>query len=131
MDYNSDDETVLQFTAGRDHDTPLTFAVAIEQGGSGDDRVQANSSRMVLVANSTFVQDAGLTQEQQGLDFISASVNWLLNREQLIGIAPKVPTTLTFSLDDNAMRNLRWLILVLMPLIPAVIGAAVWWQRRA
>ena len=131
MDYNSDDETVLQFTAGRDHDTPLNFAVAIEQGGSGDDNVQANSSRMIVVANSTFVQDAGLTQEQQGLDFISACVNWLLNREQLIGIAPKVPTTLTFSLDDNAMRNLRWLILVLMPLVPAVIGTAVWWQRRA
>ena len=58
-------------------------------------------------------------------------MNWLLSREQLIGIAPKVPKTLTFSLDDNALRNLRWLILVLMPLIPAVVGVAVWWQRRA
>jgi hypothetical protein len=58
-------------------------------------------------------------------------VNWLLSREQLIGIAPKVPTTLTFSLDEAAMRNLRWLILVLMPLVPAVTGVAVWWQRRA
>jgi hypothetical protein len=26
---------------------------------------------------------------------------------------------------------LRWIILVMIPLIPAVIGAAVWWQRRA
>jgi hypothetical protein len=131
MDYNSDDENVLQFTPGRDHDTPLTFAVSIEKGGSEDDRVQANSSRMVVVANSTFIQDNALTQDQQGLDFMSASINWLLNREQLIGIAPKVPTTLTFSLDEGAMRNMRWLILVLMPLIPAVIGVAVWWQRRA
>ena len=55
------------------------------------------------------------------------SVNWLLSREQLIGIAPKVPQTLTFSLDENAMRNLRWLILVLLPLIPAVLGFGVWW----
>ena len=131
MDYTSDDETVLQFTQGRDHDTPLYFGVAIEKGGSGDEQVQANSSRMVLVANSTFAEDSALTQEQQGLDFVSGSVNWLLNREQLIGIAPKVPKTLTFNLDDNALSNLRWLILVLMPLIPAVLGAAVWWRRRA
>ena len=46
-------------------------------------------------------------------------------------IAPKVPRMLTFSLEENALRNLRWLILVLLPLIPAVLGFAVWWQRRA
>ncbi|MDQ3626352.1 MAG: hypothetical protein M3372_04410, partial [Verrucomicrobiota bacterium] len=127
----SEDETVLQYTPGRDHDAPLNIAASIEKGGSGDDRVQAASSRMVLVSNATFVQDNALTQDQQGLDFVSGSVNWLMNREQLIGIAPKVPTTLTFSLDENAMRNLRWVVLFLMPLIPAIIGLAVWWRRRA
>ncbi|HEX8280999.1 MAG TPA: GldG family protein [Chthoniobacterales bacterium] len=130
-EYNSADESLLQFTPGRDQDAPLIFAVAIEKGGAGDDRVQANSSRMVVVSNSTFIQDAALTQDQQGLDFISGSINWLLNREQLIGIAPKVTQTLTFTLDNKAMRNVRWLILVLLPLIPALVGTAVWWQRRA
>ena len=48
-DYNSDDDNVLQFTEGRDQDAPLHFAASIEKGGSGDDRVQANSSRMVVV----------------------------------------------------------------------------------
>ena len=131
VDYNSTDETVLQFTAGRDHDAPLNFAVSIEKGGSEDDRVQAHSSRLVAVSNATFVEDSALSQGQQGLDFVSGSMNWLLSREQLIGIAPKVTQTLTFNLDDNALRNLRWLILVLMPLLPALIGLAVWWQRRA
>ena len=130
-DYNSVDEELLQFTEGRDQDGPLHFAASIEKGGSSDDRVQANSSRMVVVANSTFIRDEALTQYQQALDFVSASANWLLSREQLIGIAPKIPQTLMFSLDDNAMRNLRWIVLVLMPLVPAVVGVAVWWQRRA
>ena len=131
MDYNSEDESVLQFTQGRDHDTPLNIAVSVEKGGSGDDRVETASSRLVVVSNSTFVQDNALTQDQQGLDFVSGSVNWLLSREQLIGIAPKVPTTLTFTLDESSMRNLRWLILFIMPLIPAVIGGVVWTRRRA
>ncbi|MBV9007784.1 MAG: GldG family protein [Verrucomicrobia bacterium] len=131
VDYNSDDPAKLQFDPKRDHGPPLNIAVSIEKGGSGDERVQANSSRIVVVSNALFVQDQALTQDQQALDFVSASINWLMSREQLIGIAPKVPKTLTFALDPNALRNLRWIVLILMPLIPALIGSAVWWKRRA
>jgi len=131
VDYSSDDPAKLQFEAGRDHGEPLIFGVSIEKGGSGDERVQVNAARMVVVGNSTFVQDNALTQDQQGLDFISGSLNWLMSREQLIGIAAKVPQPLTFSLEPNALRNLRWIILVLLPLVPALLGVAVWWKRRA
>jgi ABC-2 type transport system permease protein len=130
-DYNSNDQAKLQADAKRNPGTPLTIGLSIEKGGSADERVQVNSARMVVVSNATFIQDNALTQDQQALDFISGSVNWLLSREQLIGIAPKVPKTLTFSLNEDALRNLRWIILVLLPLVPAVIGGAVWWRRRA
>ena len=102
----------------------------LTQGGSADERVNVNSARMVVVSNGTFIQDNAVTQDQQALDFISAAANWCLSREQLIGIAPKVPKPLTFSLNEDALRNVRWIILVLMPLVPAIIGTAVWWQRR-
>mgnify|MGYP003694672561 CR=1 FL=1 len=64
-------------------DAPPTIGAAIEKGGSADERVQVNSSRLVVVSNATFVQDNAVTQDQQALDFISGSVNWLLSREQL------------------------------------------------
>jgi len=130
-DYTSTDEAKLQANAAQNSGTPLILGASIEKGGSADERVQTNSARMVVVTNSAFIQDSAITQEQQALDFMSGSINWLLSREQLIGIAPKVPKTLTFSLDDTAMRNLRWLILVFLPLIPAVLGFGVWWYRRA
>ena len=130
-DYLSQDQAKLQNDARSAGTTPLTIAVAIEKGGSADQRVNVNSSRMVVISNETFIQDNAVTQDQQALDFISAAANWLLSREQLIGIAPKVPKPLTFSLNEDALRNVRWIILVLMPLVPAVIGVAVWWQRRA
>src|SRR6266513_1102061 len=129
-DYNSDDQAKLQADANRNSGAPPMISAAIEKGGSADERVQVNSSRLVVVSNATFIQDKALTQDQQSLDFISGSVNWLLSREQLIGIAPKIPRPLTFTLDENGLRSLRWMILVLMPLIPAVIGSVVWWQRR-
>jgi ABC-type uncharacterized transport system len=131
VDYNSTNEAKLQFDPLRDHPAPLTIAASIEQGGSGDERVQMNSSRMIVVTNATFVQDNAITQGQQALDFTSASVNWLMNREQLIGIAPKIPKTLTFTLDQKALGNIRLLALILMPLVPALLGFVVWWQRRA
>ena len=130
-DYNSTDQAKLQADATKSGTAPLYVAASIEKGGSADARVQVNSARMVVVSNSTFVEDKALTQDQQGLDFISGAVNWLLSREQLIGIAPKVPKTLTFTFTADALRNLRWLILILIPLIPGVIGVAVWWKRRA
>jgi ABC-2 type transport system permease protein len=129
-DYNTDDQTKLQADAQRNSDAALTIAASIEKGGSADEHVQMNSARMVVVSNTTFIQDNVLAQGQQALDFISGSINWLLSREQLIGIAPKVPKTLTFTLDENALRGVRWIILVLIPLIFVVFGTAVWWQRR-
>src|SRR6266480_25454 len=129
-DYNTEDQAKMQADAKRDDKTPITIGAAIEKGGSADERVQLNSSRLVVVSNSTFVQDNAITQDQQGLDFMSGSVNWLLSREQLIGIAPKVSKPLTFSLNADALARLRWIVLIFMPLIPAVIGTVVWWQRR-
>src|SRR5881392_372873 len=129
-DYNTDNQAKFQADAKRDDKTPITIGAAIEKGGSADERVQLNSSRLVVVSNATFVQDNAITQDQQGLDFMSGSVNWLLSREQLIGIAPKVPKPLTFSLNEEALRRLRWILLVFIPLVPALIGTMVWWQRR-
>lgn len=130
-DYNTTDQNKLQNDAKNAGEAPLAIGALVEKGGSADERVQMNSSRMVVVSNATFVQDNALTQDQQALDFISACANWLLSREQLIGIAPKIPKTLTFNLDEASLRGFRWIVLVLIPLIFVVLGTVVWWQRRA
>ena len=129
-DYNTDNQAKLQTDAKQNSNVPLTIGAAVEKGGNADQRVQMNSPRLVVVSNATFVQDNAITQDQQGLDFISGAVNWLLSREQLIGIAPKIPKPLMFNLSEEALRRLRWIVLVFMPLVPAVIGTVVWWQRR-
>src|SRR5438552_3569751 len=128
-DYNSVNQAKFQADA-KAAGAPPTIGAAVERGASADERVQMNSSRLVVVSNTTFIQDNAVTQDQQALDFISGSVNWLLSREQLIGIAPKISRPLTFTLNEDALRNLRWIVLVGMPLIFALLGAAVWWQRR-
>ncbi|MFN2540866.1 MAG: Gldg family protein, partial [Chthoniobacterales bacterium] len=130
-DYNTNDQAKLQADAQKESGPPLIIGALVDKGGSADERVQVNSSRMAVVTNAAFVQDRALTQDQQALDFVSACVNWLLSREQLIGISPKVPQTLMFTLSDTGLRSVRWLVLLLIPLIPAVFGTVIWWQRRA
>src|SRR6266705_2681641 len=46
-DYNSNDQAKLQADAKKAGTAPLTIGVSIEKGGSADERVQMNSSRMV------------------------------------------------------------------------------------
>src|SRR5881227_3300715 len=60
-DYNTDNQAKFQADAKRDDKTPITIGAAIEKGGSADERVQLNSSRLVVVSNSTFVQDNAIT----------------------------------------------------------------------
>ena len=40
------------------------------------------------------------------------------------------PFTSDYKLNEDALRNLRWIVLIFMPLIPALIGTVIWWQRR-
>src|SRR5438477_37842 len=76
-DYNSDNQAKFQADA-KAAGAPPTIGAAVERGASADERVQMNSSRLVVVSNTTFIQDNAVTQDQQALDFISGSVNWLL-----------------------------------------------------
>src|SRR6266699_1422408 len=74
-DYNTDNQAKLEADAKQSSDTLLTIGAAVERGASADERVQVNSSRLIVVSNSTFIQDNAVTQDQQALDFISGSVN--------------------------------------------------------
>src|SRR6266404_1810480 len=51
-DYNTNDQAKLQADAKKAGTAPLTIGVSIEKGGSADERVQMNSSRMVVASNS-------------------------------------------------------------------------------
>src|SRR5438094_9594439 len=64
-DYNTDDQVKLQADA-KQSNASLTIGAAVEKGGSADQRVQVNSSRLVVVSNASFVQDNAITQDQQG-----------------------------------------------------------------
>jgi ABC-2 type transport system permease protein len=119
------------FHRGTDLPPPLSLGWALEKGTIEDQRVQVrSSSRLILIGNVDFIRDESLTRAAPDVDFLLLCVNWLTDREQLLGIAPKVPHTYMLDLAPGQMDRILFLAVVGIPLLVAILGTAVWAVRR-
>lgn len=118
----------VYFDTKKDHGPPLALAVSVEKGALSDKRVSVDTSRMVVVGNGDFLRDTALTES--GLDFTLAGINWLLNREELIAVAPKERKAFTLNLSDEMMAQILLAVVFGIPGLVAVCGFFAWWQRR-
>ena len=121
-EYNPGSTTVPMFDPKKDHVGPLTLGVSVERGGSADPKVKLETSRMVVFGNGDFLTDKGLQVGQASLDLALNSMNWLLNRDNLISIPPKVKEKQSLKLTDAQVSTIRWWVMVLIPLAIAVFG---------
>ena len=119
------------FDPKKDHMGPLTIAAAIEKGAVADPRVKVETSRAVVVGNGELLSDTTARQtEGVTLFFGMNTLNWLLDREDMIGIPPKAKKEITITLDEPQMNRLKTLVLLFIPGLVAVCGLANWWFRR-
>ena len=58
-------------------------------------------------------------------------MNWLLDRKELMAIAPKPLEDVRLMLDRRQLRLLGWLVIGVLPGLVAVWGVLVWLRRRA
>ena len=120
------------FDPKRDHMGPLNLAVAVEKGAVQDERVKVESSRLVVVGNAELLgNNAYRLSEGASTDLTVNILNWLLDREEVIGIPPKEKKSLTISLDEKQLRNIALGVMGIVPGIVALFGLLVWWQRRS
>ncbi len=123
-------ETSAKYDEGTgDRRGPIPLAVAVERGA---DRkaldVQIRPSRMVVFGDSDFVCNGALAGGDQDL-FMSA-LNWLIDRETLMAIAPKPIEEVKLSLTRHQLNRLFWLNVVWIPFIAVLAGLLVWFRRR-
>jgi ABC-type uncharacterized transport system involved in gliding motility auxiliary subunit len=128
-DYKDLENTGAYYDVGKDKPAPLTVVAIAEQGAVGDQRVQAGGSRMIVAGTSKFIANEAM-DERTGNFFVS-SLNWLLERNQLIGIAPKQVKTFTLNLPEAQIQQIFWMTILALPGAVAFIGVIVWWRRRA
>ena len=108
---------------------PISMAVAVEKGATpGLLDMQIRPSRMIVFGDSGFVSNGGLTGGDASL-FMS-TLNWLVDREQLMVIAPRAvdDTRLKLTREDTGL--LFWVIVGGIPAGTAFIGLILWLCRR-
>ncbi|MDD5200661.1 MAG: GldG family protein [Terrimicrobiaceae bacterium] len=112
---------------------PVIVAASAEKGGSRDDRTDVATSRMVVVGNSTFVEDNALVDVSSlgNLDFMTSVVNRMIERTKLSGVAPRVAANFTLSLTEAQLSGIALYTLVLIPGCAALLGIIMGIRRRA
>lgn len=89
----------------------------------------ADEGRLVVFGDSDFASDAQLGNGGNA-SLLLNSFNWLVQREELIAIDAREIEETRISLSAQEMRNLTWLVMVLMPLVAIATGVMVFLRRR-
>jgi hypothetical protein len=108
---------------------PVYLAASVERGAVQDERLRVDSARLVVVGNATLLD--AQTRVPVNQDFLAGSVNWMLNRERLIGITPKRKHQYRVQLTDRQRELVFWITTLLAPAVVLGIGFSVWAKRRA
>ncbi len=122
-----------RFDQGRDAQGPLDLAAAIvpKTAEPPGEQVPAKSGtwRVVVAGNARFATNGFLNLSGNG-DFLTSSINWLAQDEDLIAIRPKEAASSPLLLTSAQQRVVFWMPVVLIPGAIGVFGLTVWRQRR-
>ena len=86
-------------------------------------------SRVVVIGDSDFATNSFFHIMGNGKLFLN-SVNYLASRENLIGVEPRTFDKPRVNLTNRQMKGTFFLSVILIPLLLAVVGTAVWWRQR-
>ena len=126
-EFDPDDPSV-HFDPQVDIPGPVPVAVAIERGPVPGVHVQIRPTRLVVVGDSDFASNGGLMGANA--DLFLNSVNWLLDRGELLSMAPRALEETRLVMDARHLRNLFWTVGVALPGLVAMLGLWVAWRRR-
>lgn len=85
--------------------------------------------RMVVIGDSDFASNSQLANAGNPT-LLANSVNWLLERETLVGIPPKTGQEEPLNLTAAQLSGINWLVLAVLPGLALAAGGLVYYRRR-
>ena len=85
-------------------------------------------ARIVVAGDSLFLGNSAI-EAGANRDFAGLAVNWLLERDHLLAIAPRDVTEYRISLTRAEMISITWLLLLVLPGGTLGLGL-LWWRRQ-
>jgi hypothetical protein len=120
-------------TLGIDKSEPprsYSLIVAAEQKTVAGVASPRGSTRIVTAGDSIFLGNYYI-EDVGDRDFLDASINWLLDRdERVAGIAPQKVTEYRLLMSAARQRQSRWILLGALPGAVLLLGGLVWLLRR-
>jgi ABC-type uncharacterized transport system involved in gliding motility auxiliary subunit len=86
--------------------------------------------RLVVFGDSDFASDQLLRASEANVVLLIDTLNWLVERESLLGIPPKEPERVRLSLTQSQMTWVYALALLILPGLAVILGVVVWLRRR-
>jgi ABC-type uncharacterized transport system involved in gliding motility auxiliary subunit len=120
----------LEFDEKKDHKGPLVLAAVADTTRRGPAGDAAAGSKLVVAGSASMFANQNLVTAAGALDFALNTLNWLLQRETQLGIAPKVPEEHVLQLSPAQART-HLVSLVAVPLVVLMAGVLVWRNRRS
>lgn len=146
--FANSDRAIVEFVEGKTRKGPLTImatsrinpqavesAEAVMQRLRGEQVEEAKpvvarkEARIVIVGDSDFATNSFYHILGNGTLFMNA-VNFLAARDNLIGLKPRTYDLPLVSMTNTQMKGTFVLSIILIPLLMAALGLAVWWRRR-
>lgn len=105
---------------------PVSLAVVAESGATAPGK---RPMRLVVFGDSDFASNQLLQANEANIVLFSNALNWLVEREALLGIPPKKTEQVKLTLTDDEYRTV-YLLAAALPLLAVVLGAGVFMRRR-
>lgn len=119
----------FQFNPGVDLEGPLSLAAVSETSIPSHLGINIPSGRMIVFGNSDFVSN-GRINSLGNLTFMMNTINWAIDRDNLINIPPRPIDKIQLVLSGEQVAQLRITLLGILPGIVALMGITVYWIRR-
>lgn len=114
--------TSWRFDPDKDIEGPVSIAVAIENIRSG--------MRIVAVGDSDFASN-GEIELGANRDFFMNAINWLIDREELVEVAPRsIAEQRRLNLSSHQQLILTILVIGVVPILTILAGIGVYYLRR-
>ena len=124
---DNQDNTGVLYTAATAEQKPPASPATDETATAADN--ESRSSRMVVVGNAHLLDVSGNTKKPNA-DFVMNSLNWLIDRTELIGITPRKPTAYSLGITPGQFGMLQTLAILILPGCALALGGLIWFLRR-
>lgn len=108
----------------------ISLACAMEAIPSDQSGLEKIASRLIVLGDSQSWNNLHLSKGGNR-DFASLSMNWLLERDTLMGgLGPRPIREFRMDIPEQTLKQLQWVLLLILPSGVFAVGFLIWLKRR-